>query len=156
MAARICPLEERHIHDVAVLEKEVHASPWSEQAFRNELKNDPGVFIVAEENGKVTGYAGMWVIVDEAHVINVAVSPERRREGLGRRLMVELLVRAQELRATCSTLEVRASNSAAIQLYEGLGYVSSGVRKRYYPDNREDAVVMWLYGLQEWSTPARQ
>lgn len=151
MAARISPLEERHLADVAALEKLVHSSPWSEQAFRNELNNEPGVFIVAEENGRVVAYAGMWLIVDEAHVINIAVAPDRRREGLGKRLMIELLARAQERGATCSTLEVRASNQSAIQLYEGLGYVSSGVRKRYYPDNREDAVVMWLYNLQGWN-----
>ncbi len=135
------------------MEREVHSSPWSEQAFRNELSNAPGVFVVAEEMGKVLGYAGMWVVVDEAHIINVAVGPEFRRQGLGNRLVIDLLHRAQEMGSTCATLEVRASNEAAIELYARLGFAACGFRKRYYPDNREDAVVMWLYGLGEWEAP---
>ena len=78
------------------------------------------------------------------------VAPEHRREGVGRALMISLLSKAKALGMTCSTLEVRISNEAAILLYEDLGYVRVAVRKGYYPDNQEDAVIMWLYDLDRW------
>ena len=100
--------------------------------------------------GNVVGYAGAWIVADECHVTTIAVAPELRKQGLGRKLMVELLTRSREKGATCSTLEVRASNTPAIKMYEGLGFVSAGVRKAYYPNNREDAVIMWLNDLVDW------
>jgi len=106
--------------------------------------------LVAIANGVVVGFAGIWLIIDEAHIINVAVLPEYRRNGIAKKLMVELLVRAKEKGAVCSTLEVRAGNEPAIKLYEGFGYVTVGRRKAYYHDNKEDALVMWLHGLDEW------
>ena len=74
-----------------------------------------------------------------------------RRHGIGRSLMIDLLERSRQRGALCATLEVRASNIAAIRLYEGLGFVSAGLRKAYYPNNREDAVIMWLHGLDTWT-----
>ena len=93
------------------------------------------------------------MVVDEAHITTIAVAPDRHRMGIGERLVVDLLLRARERGMVCSTLEVRAGNLAAIGLYEKLGYVRSAVRKRYYPDNHEDAVVMWLEGLESWEPP---
>lgn len=146
---RFAPLEEAHLSEIMEIERASHGAPWSEQSFRNELAQVQSVFLVAMLEGKVAGYAGAWILADEAHVTTIAVHPDKRRQGLGRHLMEELLDRSKDAGAVCSTLEVRAGNMAALHLYEELGYVRAGVRKRYYPDNREDAVVMWLHDMPE-------
>jgi ribosomal-protein-alanine N-acetyltransferase len=144
---RFQTLAESHIPAIMEIERQAHGSPWSERSFRNELDHPQSEFIVATIGPELVGYAGEWILVDEAHVTTIAVRPDHRRKGLGRDLMNELLARAKARGAVCSTLEVRASNAAAIQLYEGLGYVQAGLRRGYYPDNKEDAVVMWLYNI---------
>lgn len=143
-------MEERHVEEILIIENASQSSPWSRQSFLNEIGRENGSFLVAEDKGRVLGFAGMWQVVDEAHIITVAVDPNRRRSGIGRKLIIELLLRARADGASCSTLEVRANNEVAIKLYESLGFKSVGIRKRYYPDNREDAVVMWLYELEDW------
>lgn len=150
---RIVPFEERHLSPVVAIEKLVHSAPWSEISFRNELANDIGRFLVAESGEEVVGYGGVWYVVDEAHIVNVAVHPAWRRQGIGRKLVIDLLEGARGAGMACSTLEVRAGNEAAQRLYENLGFHATAVRKRYYPDNREDAVIMWLARLGEWRTP---
>lgn len=151
---QIVPLAERHIGPVVEIEKASNTAPWSERSFRNELGHPDGIFLVLEGSGRPVGFAAGWVLADELHVINVAVEPAHRREGHGRKLVVELLLHGQEKGATCATLEVRAGNAAAIGLYESLGFKSCGLRKKYYPDNKEDAVVMWLHSLTDWSPEA--
>ncbi|MBX3110756.1 MAG: ribosomal protein S18-alanine N-acetyltransferase [Fimbriimonadaceae bacterium] len=148
---QIVPLAERHIGPVVEIEKASNSAPWSERSFRNELGHPDGIFLVMEGSGRPVGFAAGWVLADELHVINVAVDPAYRRAGHGRKLVVELLLHAQERGATCATLEVRAGNTAASRLYEALGFHSCGLRKNYYPDNKEDAVVMWMHGLDKWS-----
>lgn len=148
---RLVPLEEKYIPSIVEIDKRSEAVPWSEASFQNELSHPHGVFYVAVDSDEVVGYAGMWLIIDEAHITTIAVSPERRREGIGRILMVALLEEAKRRGIVCSTLEVRAGNVAAIMLYERLGYLRVAVRRAYYPDNREDALVMWLYDLQGWT-----
>ncbi len=140
-------LQESHLPAVLEIERASESAPWSEASFRTEVDHPHGVFIVAQYAGRIVGFAGAWVLVDEAHVTTVAVEPEARGKGIGRALMVELLARCRERGATCSTLEVRVSNAPALKLYEGLGFVRAAVRRRYYPDNKEDAVVMWRYDL---------
>lgn len=147
---RISPLEERHIAAVVAIEKASQSCPWSETSFRNEIAHERGVFIVGELGSEVVGFAGQWLIVDEAHIITVAVAEPHRRQGFAEKLIVELLLTAKAKGASCATLEVRASNAAAQALYEKLGFADCGRRRNYYPDNKEDAVIMWLYGLQEW------
>lgn len=146
-------LEEAYLPAILDIEARSNPSPWSERSFRNELNHEHGIFLAAIANGSVIGYGGIWLVVDEAHVTNVAVSPEHRRQGIGRRLMIELLERAKTAGMTCSTLEVRVSNEPAIKLYEDLGYLRTSLRRNYYPDNREDAVVMWLHQLDQWEPP---
>lgn len=146
---RLETLSEHHIDSILEIEKESNSSPWSERAFKNELDNPQSCFIVAIADGKLVGYGGYWRCIDEAHITNIAVHPQLRQKGTGRKMMTELLRRAKEVGMTCSTLEVRSGNLAAIRLYESLGYKTTAVRKGYYPDNREDALVMWLYGLQD-------
>lgn len=148
---RWVPLAEEYLRSIAAIEAEEQGAPWSEQAFRNELTNAVSLFRVGLLNGQVVAYGGLWLVVDEAHVTTVLVASDQRRKGLGRALMNELLTEAKKRGMSCSTLEVRKSNTAAIALYEDLGYVRAAVRKRYYPDNQEDAVVMWLYDLAGWS-----
>ena len=150
---RFEPFQESHLPQILAIEKESNSAPWSERSFRNELEHAYGIFIVAILNSKVVGYGGIWLVVDEAHVTNIAIDPEQRRQGIGKRLMVELLEAAKAAGMACSTLEVRASNEAAIKLYEQLGFVNAATRKGYYPDNKEDAVVMWLYNLDTWEPP---
>jgi ribosomal-protein-alanine N-acetyltransferase len=152
---RFDALQESHIPAVMEIEKEANPSPWSEASFRNELGNEQSVFLVCRSGVDVLGFAGMWLVVDEAHITTVAVNPEHRRKGIGWALMVELLSRARTAGMTSSTLEVRAGNEAAVKLYEHLGYVVAARRKKYYPDNREDALVMWLHDLDSWEAPKR-
>ncbi len=147
---RLEAITESHLPAVLQIEKAANSAPWSERSFRNELNHPHGIFLVAIGDGQVVGYGGIWLVVDEAHVTNLAVDPAVRRQGVARKLMMELLRRAKEKGMTCSTLEVRASNEAALELYEGLGYKTTATRRGYYPDNKEDAAVMWLYELDKW------
>lgn len=141
---------EAHLAEVLAIEQSVQNAAWSETAFRNEIGNPRGIFLVALRQGKVVGFGDCWLIVDEAHIVSMAVHKDHQRQGVARRLMIELLLRAKEMGALCSTLEVRESNAAALALYEGLGYVRCGYRKNYYPDNHEAAVIMWLHHLETW------
>ncbi len=150
---RFEPLTEAHVAPILAIEGRTNTAPWSERSFRNELEHAHGVFLVAILDGEVVGYGGTWLVIDEAHITTVAVAAEHQRKGIGRRLMVELLQRAKEHGMLCSSLEVRASNEPAIKLYEQLGYTVTTRRKGYYPDNREDALVMWLHDLPTWEPP---
>ncbi len=152
---RLERLREEHIPAILQIEKVANGAPWSERSFRNELSHPHGVFFTALLEGKVVGYGGVWLLVDEAHITTVAVEETLRRNGIGRRIMLDLLKAAKERGMTCSTLEVRAGNVGAIKLYEGLGYAVTATRKGYYPDNKEDAVVMWMYELDKWEPPIR-
>lgn len=144
---RFEPLAEHHIAAIVEIEKKTNSAPWSERSFRHEITNPHAIFLAATVGDRVVGYGGLWLVVDEAHVTTIAIEESLRGQGVGRQLMLELLKRARAKGMACSTLEVRASNAAAIKLYEGLGYVETARRKGYYPDNREDAVVMWLHSM---------
>ncbi len=137
------------IDGVLAVEKATFSVPWSREAFVGEMKNELALYIVAIEAGKIIGYAGTWIIVDEAHVTNVGIVKECRGRGLGERLMRELMLRAGERGATAMTLETRVSNKIAQALYAKLRFKPAGFRRKYYTDNQEDALIMWcenLYG----------
>lgn len=135
-----------HLEEVLDIERKSFPIPWSYQAFEFEVtENDFAFYIVALSNGRVVGYAGMWIVLDESHVTNVAVHPDLKGRGIGRALMTELLTRAVMLGAVKITLEVRVSNQAARSLYNSLGFVDRGIRKKYYSDNNEDAIIMLLH-----------
>lgn len=120
--------------------------PWSQTALHDDIAdNEKAIYIVAEEQEQIAGYAGMWITLDEAHITNVAVHPKFRRKGIGETLVAALLRQARRHGALHQTLEVRVSNEAAIKLYEGMGFEGVGVRKRYYYDNNEDALIMWRH-----------
>lgn len=136
-------MKPEHIPQVLSIEVKSFPIPWSYQAFMFEVtENDFAFYIVAQINKKVVGYAGMWIVLDEAHITNVAVHPEYRGCGVGRALMEELLKRTILMGAERITLEVRVSNNIAKDLYKSLGFVDVGVRKKYYSDNNEDAIIM--------------
>lgn len=132
------------IPDVMVIEHEAFTLPWTEEAFRNELThNHFAKYMVMEIDGTAIGYAGMWTIMDEAHITNIAVRQAYRGRKLGERLLDELMRTAAYLGMERMTLEVRVSNLVAQRLYEKKGFESAGIRKGYYSDNMEDAMIMW-------------
>lgn len=129
---------------VCAIEQEAFSTPWSPGAFRNELSNNQFAhYMIMDIGGEVAGYGGLWLIMDEAHITNVAVRDTYRGRKLGERLLIELMRTAGFLGAQRMTLEVRPSNTRALCLYGKLGFYSVGVRKGYYTDNQEDALIMW-------------
>ena len=137
-------LKEKHLDEVSALEQASFSMPWSRQLFIEELRSPERSFLlVAVEEGKVLGYGGFWLIGEEINIVTVAVNPKKRRKGLGRALVSELLKLGKEKNAKVATLEVRVSNEAAIKLYEGFGFIQIAIRKGYYSNNKEDAMVMW-------------
>lgn len=132
------------ISAVCEIEQEAFPTPWTPGAFHNELTNNQFAhYMIMDCGGEVAGYAGMWLIIDEAHITNIAVRDKYRGKKLGERLLTELKKTASFLGAVRMTLEVRASNYIAQGLYEKLQFRSVGVRRGYYTDNREDAIIMW-------------
>ncbi len=133
-----------HLSQVEEIEVVSFPTPWSRKAFTYEItQNSFAHYIVAVAGGEVIGYGGMWFILDEAHITNVAVRRDWRMKGVGRALMLEILRRAILMGINSMTLEVRPSNTAARNLYTSLGFKEKGRRKRYYTDTNEDAIIMW-------------
>ena len=127
---------------VLAIERRAFPAPWSLPMFLMELSRAGGISLAAEEDDDVIGYLICSRFDEDWHVMNVAVSVHRRRRGVARLLMTTLLERIEDPGARL-TLEVRISNTAARALYEGLGFLGAGIRRRYYSDNGEDALVMW-------------
>lgn len=140
----LAPMGEGHLDQVCGIEKISFSTPWSRLSFVSELQNDLAWYLVALENETVAGYAGMWLILDEAHVTNLAVHPLYRGRGIGSALMGGLIWLAVCLGAVRMTLEVRVSNAAAIKLYEKLGFRREGRRRGYYTNPKEDALIMGM------------
>ncbi len=135
---------------VLEIEGQSFRTPWPHEAYMHELKeNRLAAYIVARVEQELVGYAGMWVIIDEAHITTIAVDPVHRGEHIGERLLVGLIDGALARGARWMTLEVRKSNVVAQRLYKKYGFREIGVRKGYYSDNREDAIVMWTGNLAE-------
>ncbi|HEX5564759.1 MAG TPA: ribosomal protein S18-alanine N-acetyltransferase [Sporosarcina sp.] len=130
---------------VVEIEQEAFATPWTQEIFEHEMAgNDYAHYIVAVVDGEVIGHFGMWVVLDESHITNVAVRMHMRGHGIGEALMRKAmeLCKANEVRVM--TLEVRVSNHTAQNLYRKLGFQDGGIRKNYYTDDHEDALVMWV------------
>ena len=145
--AKIRSMTVDDISQVLEIESLCFTVPWSQEAFKMEIeKNKFAHYIVAEVDGRITGYGGMWFIVDEAHVTNIAVHPQYRGKGYGN-FIVDAMVKIADAKGIYQmTLEVRASNHVAQNLYGKFGFESCGVRPKYYADNNEDAVIMWRKG----------
>lgn len=128
---------------VAAIEAATFPTPWSKDSFRMELeRNVAARYLVAEKAGEVIGYGGAWIILDESHITNIAIAESQRGHGYGRLLTEALMQYLANLGAAYATLEVRKSNIRAQNLYKSVGFIQLGVRKRYYEDNNEDALLM--------------
>ncbi|MDO4549551.1 MAG: ribosomal protein S18-alanine N-acetyltransferase, partial [Clostridia bacterium] len=135
---------------VAQIERETFAKPWTREDFEREMtENKCARYMVARVNGEVAAYAGTWLVMDEGHITNVAVRSDMRARGIGEAVVRAMIQMAADSGVRYMTLEVRRSNVAAISLYEKLGFIRVGTRKRYYEDNREDALIMALVDMPE-------
>ncbi|WP_078415069.1 ribosomal protein S18-alanine N-acetyltransferase [Priestia abyssalis] len=138
-------MEMKDIDQILLIERLSFTIPWSREAFYNELThNQYARYLVMEEEESIIGYCGLWIVLDEAHVTNIALLPEYRGKGLGTGLLRKAMIEAKELGALTMTLEVRVSNHVAQSLYRKFGFKNGGIRKNYYSDNQEDALVMWV------------
>jgi [ribosomal protein S18]-alanine N-acetyltransferase len=128
----------------AIQEIERHSfpTPWPRTTFEAELARDHARLIVAVDRQHIVGWCNFWIVVDEVHILAIATHPDRRRAGIGARLVARALADGRAARCTVATLEVRHSNVPAIALYEAAGFTTIAVRARYYQDNQEDALVM--------------
>ena len=137
-------MRQSDLDSVMEIEAASFPTPWSRNAFLSEIyENSRACYLVARQNGTVIGYVGIWIILDEGHITNLAVHTDHRRRGVGERLMKAIMDYAKAKGARRTTLEVRVSNLGAQRLYERLGFVSVGIRPGYYHDNGEDAMIMW-------------
>ena len=146
----IAPMRPEDLERVLEIEQVSFPTPWPRDAYSHELhENRLACYVVARVMHKIVGYAGMWVILDEAHVTTIAVEPESRGRRIGERLLIALMEESMKRGARWVTLEVRKSNGVAQALYRKYGFKEIGVRKAYYSDNREDAIVMWTGNIWE-------
>lgn len=144
----IGPMRRRDLKNVIAIERRIFPSPWSIGLYMSEIAQPATrAYYVACVGSELVGYAGMMVVVGEAHVTNIGVAPEWQRHGIGRRLLLELARGARERQAQHLTLEVRVSNAGAQALYHEFGFVPAGVRKNYYAEVHEDALVMWAHDI---------
>ncbi len=133
------------IEPVHAIERESFSSPWTKRAFEQELtENKFAYYFIIELGENIVGYCGLWIVFDDAQITNIAVLPQYRGRNLGEKLLSYVMDYAKELQAEQMTLEVRVSNHIAQALYKKLGFEAVGVRKNYYSDNQEDALLMWV------------
>lgn len=141
-------MTENDIAAVTQIEAASFYDAWNENMLRNELENKLTYYLAMECGSNLIGYAGFWLVAGEAQITRVAVTISERGQGYGTRLTAALVSKAWELGADAITLEVRESNLAAQKAYLTCGFASEGIRPRYYEDNHENAVIMWLYKEQ--------
>ena len=140
-------MQPRHVPQVAALEKICFADPWSEKSVASELENPLSYWLVAMDGEKLVGYVGSQTVLGETDMMNVAVSPDYRRQGIAEGLILALIAALKARESHCLTLEVRDSNASARALYEKLGFSEIGRRKNYYRSSKEDALIL----RKEWS-----
>ena len=139
-------IEEMKVDDidgVFEVEKNCFEDYWSKDSFKKELSNNLAKYLVAKVDGKVAGYVGIWFVVDEGHITNVAVHEDYRGQKIGDQLIKELVQVCTDNKIVSMTLEVRTSNTVAQNLYRKYGFKMAGIRKEYYSNNKEDAIIMW-------------
>lgn len=138
-------MTEGDIPSVVGIEEEAFPIPWTQEIFEHEMNgNNYAHYVVAVEDDTVIGHCGMWIVLDECHITNVAVRKRLRGQGIGEGLMREAVRLCNEMKVKLMTLEVRVSNRTAQNLYRKMGFQDGGIRKNYYSDDREDALVMWV------------
>lgn len=149
MDIKIVRMQKSDVDSVLNIEEKAYGEHhWSKDSFLNELSNDLARYYSAfNSDNKLVGYAGCWQILEEVHITNVAVAPEYRKNKIGEALLKRIIDDCYKNKAKYITLEVRVSNKAAIGLYEKYGFKSLGVRKGYYQNNNEDALIMWTENI---------
>jgi ribosomal-protein-alanine N-acetyltransferase len=146
----VLPMRRRHLRSVLRIEQQVYPRPWSSSLFLSELALvGSRCYVVARAARGIVGYGGAMFVAGDAHITTLAVDPPWQRRGIGTRVLVALARAARERGVEQLTLEVRASNRAAQELYRRFGFTAAGVRRGYYADNGEDAIVMWARGVGE-------
>jgi ribosomal-protein-alanine N-acetyltransferase len=145
MQLMMSPMRVEDLEEVLDIEALSFPTPWSRNAFLYELlENERAVYYIAKNSfQKVIGYIGMWIVFDEGHITNLAVHPSYRHQGVAKFLLYNFIKAAREKKVKHLTLEVRRSNLIAQELYQKMGFVHMGVRRKYYLDNNEDALIMW-------------
>ena len=148
LVVHLVPMRRRHLRPVLRIESRVYPRPWSLGLFMSELAlRSTRAYYVARVDGEVVGYAGLMVVADDGHVTTLAVHPEWQRRTIGTRLLLALAGEALRRGATSLTLEVRMSNGPAQALYRRFGFAPAGVRRGYYVETNEDALVMWAHDI---------
>ena len=135
-------LKPQYLDSLTELEKTCFSVPWSRKLFENDISNKNAYYVLAVLNGKVIGYCGLYKVLDEADITNIAVHPEFRRQGLAGRILENIIKHCELNKIAKITLEVRKSNINAINLYTKKGFIVVGERKNYYSDNHETAILM--------------
>ena len=144
MDVKIRIMKEKDLDRIMEVEKNCFTTPWSRESFLLEItKNQLARYFVAEIDGIVAGYGGIWLILDEGHITNIAVDDKYRRLGLGKKLLEELILLCEKHELRAMTLEVREDNEAAKELYRSYGFIENGRRPNYYQDVGKDAILMW-------------
>ena len=131
------------LDEVYAIEKETFSDPWSKTSLLESISDPNNHYIVTITDGIIVGYCGYWGIAGEGHIYNVAVKESHRGQGIGYRMLDYLITQARSRGITSLTLEVRQSNEPAIQLYKKLGFIEAGIRKEFYSNPSEDAIIMW-------------
>ncbi|MEZ5167677.1 MAG: ribosomal protein S18-alanine N-acetyltransferase [Acidimicrobiales bacterium] len=142
-------MRDDHVAAVRAIDTRVYANPWSESVWRNELRSPDRFHLVATEDDRVIGHAGLLFVLDEAHVTTVATAPEHEGEGVATALLQALLEEARRHGSAAATLEVRSAAERPQRLYRRFGFRPAGVRRAYYSDPVDDAIVMWLHDLDQ-------
>lgn len=138
-------MTEEDLDVVCQIQREAFPDPWSREALLHEISsNQFAHYFVLEVDETVIGYAGMWIVLNEAQITNIAIAAPFRGQKWGQTLLMSMMIYAIKRGATAMTLEVRKSNAIAQRLYEKLGFSKSGIRPKYYSDNGEDAIIMWV------------
>lgn len=135
-------MTQRDLDEVMAIETESFTQPWSRNSYENELNNQYATYVVADYEGEIAAYGGIWVVQDEAHITNIAVAPRYRGKDMGSTLLNALIHKARLKRVMRIFLEVRVSNHQAMRMYSKEGFVPVGLRQKYYEDNNEDALIM--------------
>jgi ribosomal-protein-alanine N-acetyltransferase len=150
LEVHISPMRRRHLRAVLRIEAQVYPTPWTHGLFVSELAlRSTRAYVIAHVGREVIGYAGIMMSLSDGHVTTIAVDPEWQRHGVATRLLVALAHEARARGATALTLEVRLSHRGAQQLYQRFGFESVGVRKGYYGDTGEDALIMWAHDVDK-------
>lgn len=145
----IARMRRRHVRSVVAIEQQIFPTPWSLSLYLAEIASGPSrAYFVALSGSEVVGYCGLMITVGEGHVTTIGVAPSHQRRGIGRQLLLELARTARQRGVDDLTLEVRVSNTGAQALYHQFGFAPAGIRKNYYAEVGEDALVMWAHELQ--------